>query len=155
MYRTDLPPRNSNTDQIIMDSFPVGDSIDDLRQWFEAMLQQSAQTFGTGILGYEEHAESKTAADVEKVDANVREPDRWDYRRTSSNETAQYDCDPLKWNTWFGLHKTLIHNKPISKAEQKTTQTLTKRTAHEALSRSLSTVLSTMRQYRNYTARNN
>ena len=46
-----------------------------------------------------------------------------------------YDGNLLKWNTWFGLFKTLIHNQAISNAKKMThLQTLTTGTAQQAIS---------------------
>ena len=46
-----------------------------------------------------------------------------------------YDGDPMKWNLWYGLFTTLIHNQPISLAEKMThLQTLTTGIANEAIS---------------------
>ena len=46
-----------------------------------------------------------------------------------------YDGDPMKWNLWYGLFKTLIHDQPISLAEKMThLQTLTIGVANQAIS---------------------
>ena len=46
-----------------------------------------------------------------------------------------YDGDPMKWNLWYDLFKTLIHDQPISLAEKMThLQTLTIGVANQAIS---------------------
>ena len=46
----------------------------------------------------------------------------------------QYDGNPFKWNTWFGLFKTIIHDQAISNAEKMTLlQTLTTGTAQQSI----------------------
>ena len=150
MFLVDHPTENMTVDTLITDFTALEDSIDDVCDRFQDMFrrsknetneQQQTQSVSITTDGpNDETAQAIPIVDTEEQTPAVAvgssaSPQPISHLSRPQIKIEPYDGNPLKWNTWFGLFKTLIHDQPISNAEKMThLQTLTTGTAQQAIS---------------------
>ena len=136
------PTEHVTVDSLIADFTAWEDSIDDVCDRFQDMVKHSKNETNeklqtqTSVLTTIRVPNVETGEETPIVDAQEQtpavavgssaSPQQISHLSRPKIKIAPYDENPLRWNTWFGLFKTLIHDQAFSNVEKNDTLADTK-----------------------------